>query len=161
MTSSPASRLPWSVFDIAGKEKEIDELHRQSSAPDLWLDRNNAQGVMRQLAEKTRAVQRWRGLEKKLADIAELLEISKNDTALQAEIEKELKEVSDQLAGFEFQLAFKGEFDSRNAILAIHAGAGGTESQDWAEMLMRLYLRWAERRGFKTEILDTSPGDEA
>jgi peptide chain release factor 2 len=116
---------------------------------------------MSQLSEKNRTVQRWRGLQKRLADIAELMALSAEDDALQAEIEKELDELGSELTGLEFQLAFKSEYDTRNAILAIHAGAGGTESQDWAEMLMRMYLRWAERRGFATEVLDTSPGDEA
>jgi peptide chain release factor 2 len=116
---------------------------------------------MRQLAEQSRVVQMWRELEKKLADIAELIELSEEGSSLQAEIEKELEEAAAHLDELEFQLAFSSEYDARNAILAIHAGAGGTESQDWAEMLMRMYLRWAERRGFKTEILDTSPGDEA
>ncbi|OGO41251.1 MAG: peptide chain release factor 2, partial [Chloroflexi bacterium RBG_16_58_8] len=116
---------------------------------------------MRQMARQTRVVQQWRGLEKKLADIAELITLAKDDNALQAGIQKELDELSAQLDALEFQLAFSGEYDSRNAILAIHAGAGGTESQDWAEMLMRMYLRGAERRGYATEVLETSPGDEA
>ncbi len=116
---------------------------------------------MRQLADGRRAVQRWRGLEKKLTDIAELMNISEGDESLQTELKRELDEMASQLDELEFQLAFSSEYDARNAILAIHAGAGGTESQDWAEMLMRMYLRWAERRGFETEILDTSPGDEA
>jgi peptide chain release factor 2 len=116
---------------------------------------------MRQLSEKKKTVQRWRGLEKKLADISELTVISKEDASILEELNKELVELAAQVDEFEFQLAFSGEYDARNAILAIHAGAGGTESQDWAEMLMRMYLRWAERRGFETEILDTSPGDEA
>ena len=116
---------------------------------------------MRQLAEKTRTVQRWRGLERKLSDIAELVTISKEDATFLAELNIELDRLAAQIDELEFQLAFSGEYDDRDAILAIHAGAGGTESQDWAEMLMRMYLRWAERRGFETEILDTSPGDEA
>jgi len=116
---------------------------------------------MRQLAEQRRVVQRWRELEKKIADIAELIALSEEDASLQAEIQSELDEVASYLDELEFQLAFSSEYDARNAILAIHAGAGGTESQDWAEMLMRMYLRWAERRGYKTEMLDTSPGDEA
>ena len=103
----------------------------------------------------------WRGLEKKLADIGELITISGEDEVLQQDIEKELNGITSQLDDLEFQMAFSGEYDTRNAILAIHAGAGGTESQDWAEMLMRMYLRWAERRGYKAEVLDTSPGDEA
>ena len=116
---------------------------------------------MRQLAEHTRVVEKWRGLEKKIADIAELIALSEEDTALQAEIQSELDEVASYLDELEFQLAFSSEYDARNAILAIHAGAGGTESQDWAKMLMRMYLRWAERRGYQAEIFDTSPGEEA
>ncbi len=116
---------------------------------------------MRQLAEKKRAVQRWRGLEKKLADITELEAISGEDESILKELAAELEEIGNQIGEYEFQLAFSGEYDARNAIMAIHAGAGGTESQDWAEMLMRMYLRWAERRGFETEVLDMSPGDEA
>ncbi|MCK5576810.1 MAG: PCRF domain-containing protein, partial [Dehalococcoidales bacterium] len=151
----------WCIFDIAGKEEEITRLEKQSAQPDLWLDQANAQNVMRQLAEQRRVVQRWRELEKKIADIAELIALSEEDASLQAEIQSELDEVASYLDELEFQLAFSSEYDARNAILAIHAGAGGTESQDWAEMLMRMYLRWAERRGYKTEVLDTSPGDEA
>jgi len=116
---------------------------------------------MRQLAERKKVVQRWRELEKRVVDIAELIPLSEGDTPLQAEIQSELEKVASYLDELEFQLAFSGEYDNRNAILAIHAGAGGTESQDWAEMLMRMYLRWAERRGYQTEVLDISPGEEA
>lgn len=116
---------------------------------------------MRQLSEYRKVVQRWRELEDKAADIGELIELAGEDTPLQEEIRSELDELAAHLDELEFQLAFSSEYDARNAILAIHAGAGGTESQDWAEMLMRMYLRWAERRGYKAEILDTSPGDEA
>jgi peptide chain release factor 2 len=136
-------------------------LEKQSAQPDFWLDQANAQSVMRQLAEQRKVVQRWRELEKKAADIAELITLSEEDASLQSEIQLELDEIAANLDELEFQLAFNSRYDARNAILAIHAGAGGTESQDWAEMLMRMYLRWAERRGYKTEILDTSPGDEA
>jgi peptide chain release factor 2 len=116
---------------------------------------------MRQLARQVRAVQPWRELEKKLADAAELISLAEEDPSLQAGLEKELDGLAAQLGELEFRLSLGGEYDARNAILAIHAGAGGTESQDWAEMLMRMYLRWCERRGFQAEVLDTSPGDEA
>jgi peptide chain release factor 2 len=116
---------------------------------------------MRQLAEKSRVVQRWRELENKLADLSELSDIFEEDDTPQADVEKEVNELAAYLDELEFELAFNSEYDARNAILAIHAGAGGTESQDWAEMLMRMYLRWAERRGYQTEVLDISPGDEA
>jgi len=116
---------------------------------------------MRKLAGKTKVTQEWRGLEQKLADIAELIQLTGEDEGLQAEIDKELTGLAATIDSLEFQLSLSGEYDDHNAILAIHAGAGGTESQDWAEMLMRMYLRWAERRGFEAEVLDTSPGDEA
>jgi peptide chain release factor 2 len=118
---------------------------------------------MRQLAEQKRVVERWRGLEKQVADIAELISliVEEKDVSLEEEIRVETERVAKRLDKLELEMAFRGEYDDRNAILAIHAGAGGTESQDWAEMLMRMYLRWAERRGFDAEVLDISPGDEA
>ncbi len=136
-------------------------MEKQSVQPDFWQDQANAQNVMRQLAEQRKVVQKWREVEKKIADIVELIALSEGDTSLQAEIQSELDKLASYLDELEFQMAFTSEYDARNAILSIHAGAGGTESQDWAEMLMRMYLRWAERHGYKTEILDTSPGDEA
>jgi len=118
---------------------------------------------MRQLAEQRRVVNRWRGLEKKVADITELvsLVVEEGDASLEEEIRTETEQIEARLDKLELELAYRGEYDDRNAIMAIHAGAGGKESQDWAEMLMRMYLRWAERRGFETDVLDTSLGDEA
>ena len=116
---------------------------------------------MRQLSEAQKLVKTWRELEKKTADIAELIPLAEEDTSLQTEVQSEIETIASQLDELEMELAFSSEYDARNAILTIHAGAGGTESQDWAEMLLRMYLRWAERRGYKAEILDTSPGDEA
>ncbi len=116
---------------------------------------------MRRLSEAQKMVQQWRMLEKKTADITELISLAEEDTSLQAEIQSEIEAIASRLDELELELAFSSEYDARNAILTIHAGAGGTESQDWAEMLLRMYLRWAERRGYKAEILDISPGDEA
>jgi peptide chain release factor 2 len=117
---------------------------------------------MRRLAEQKRVVERWRGMEKKVADIDELisLAVEEEDESLEGEIRSEIEKVELHLDELELEAAFTSEYDDRNAILAIHAGAGGTESQDWAEMLLRMYLRWAERRGYKAEVLDTSPGEE-
>ena len=116
---------------------------------------------MRQLAERTKVVQIWRGLEKEIAEIAELISLIEEDSSLEAEIQSELERVTSRLDELELETAFSGEYDDRNAILTIHAGAGGTESQDWAAILLRMYLRWAERRGYQADILDTSPGEEA
>jgi len=116
---------------------------------------------MRQLAEAKREVQPWREIEKKVADIAELISLAEEDALLEAEIQSEIEEASSQLDELELETALGGEYDARDAIVAIHAGAGGTESQDWAQILLRMYLRWAERHGYEAEILDVSPGEEA
>lgn len=102
-------------------------------------------------------------MEKRLVDITELmsLAVEEGDSALASEIQPEVDKAVSELEEMELEMAFSGEYDARNAILSIHAGAGGTESQDWAEMLLRMYLRWAERSGYKAEILDESPGEEA
>ncbi len=136
-------------------------MEKQSAQPDFWLDQAKAQSVMRQLAGNKKAVEEWRGLEKKVADITESLPLAEEDTLFREEIDSEIEAVASHLDALGLEMAFSSEYDARNAILAIHAGAGGTESQDWAEMLLRMYLRWAEHRGYKAEILDTSPGEEA
>lgn len=153
--------MPWSIFDIEAKEREIVELEKKSAEPGFWDDSVGAQDVMRRLAGYRKEVKEWRELEKKASDIAELIDLTGEDIPLQEEIRSEMDALATHLDELEFRLAFTSEYDARNAILAIHAGAGGTESQDWAEMMMRMYIRWAERRGYKAEVLDTSPGDEA
>jgi peptide chain release factor 2 len=118
---------------------------------------------MRQLNTTRDVVHTWRELEQKVSDLDDMIAliIEEEDTSLQDEIHREIEEVTSQLDKLEIQLLLNDEYDSRDAILAIHAGAGGTESQDWAEMLLRMFLRWAERQQYKAEILDTSPAEEA
>ncbi len=118
---------------------------------------------MRRLADLRETVDLWRGLEQQAEWLAELCQLSadESDRSLQEQLEAEAAALTTRLGRLEFQLAFRDEYDSRNAILAIHAGAGGTESQDWAQMLLRMYLRWAEGRGFEATVLDLSPGEEA
>ncbi|MFC2058048.1 peptide chain release factor 2 [Chloroflexota bacterium] len=150
-------------LDVSGSEKEVAQLEKESSNADFWQDQENAQGRMRQLAQLNDIVSTWRGLEKKVSDLLALadLALTDEDRSLEEEISAEIGSVEHSLQELEFRLAFSGAYDSRGAILAIHAGAGGTESQDWAEMLLRMYLRWAERRGYQAKVVDTSPGDEA
>ena len=93
--------------------------------------------------------------------MAELVSLAEEETSLRLEIQSEIDEVSSHLDELELEMAFSDEYDARSAILAVHAGAGGTESQDWAQILLRMYLRWAERRGYKAEVLDISTGEEA
>lgn len=118
---------------------------------------------MRQLSALKEETQRWRTLERRVTDLEELVEISlrEEDVSLEQEVRSEVDRISAEVEQLDLQLLLGGEYDSRSAIVALHAGAGGTESQDWAEMLLRMYIRWAERRGFRTEMLDTSPGEEA
>lgn len=116
---------------------------------------------MRQLAEYKKIVEKWRGLEQRVSDINHSLPLAEEEDSFLEELQAEVEAVTSILDELELEMAFSGEYDDRNAIMTIHAGAGGTESQDWAEILLRMYLRWAERRGYKAEILDTSPGDEA
>ncbi|MBA7485973.1 MAG: peptide chain release factor 2 [Dehalococcoidia bacterium] len=140
---------------------EIGRLEITSAEPDFWLDQTKAQDTMRRLAEQKKTVEQWREMEKMVADLAELAHLTEEDESLQVEIQSETEKAEAALDKLEFQLAFSGEYDGRNAILAVHAGAGGTESQDWAEMLMRMYLRWAERHGYQAEILESTQGEEA
>jgi peptide chain release factor 2 len=118
---------------------------------------------MRELRGKKNLVNAWRELEKKAADLREMivLAIGEEDYSLKEEIQLELKKLRSRFEQLESQQLFTGDYDSRNAMLALHAGAGGTESQDWANMLLRMYLRWAERHDYKAEVLDVSPGEEA
>jgi len=118
---------------------------------------------MRQLSALKEETQSWRKLERRVKDLTELVELSlqEEDVSLEQEVRSEVDRISAEVERLDLLLLLGGEYDRRNAIVAFHAGAGGTESQDWAEMLLRMYVRWAERRGFRTEILDTSPGEEA
>jgi peptide chain release factor 2 len=118
---------------------------------------------MRLLADTRKTVQKWREMERKVIDITELGSLVSDDekSSLDVEIRQEIDAIGVSLDEMEFELAFNGEYDNRKAILSIHAGAGGVESQDWAEMLLRMYLRWAESKKYNTEILDISPGEEA
>jgi len=118
---------------------------------------------MRRLGVKKNLVNAWRELEKKVTDLREMiiLTIEEKDYSLKEEIQRELKKLSSRFEQLESQQLFTGDYDSRNAMVALHAGAGGTESQDWANILLRMYLRWAERHNYQAEVLDVSPGEEA
>ncbi|MBI4180520.1 MAG: peptide chain release factor 2 [Chloroflexi bacterium] len=148
-------------LDITNREGEITKLETRSAQPDFWLDPTEAQKTMRQLAEQKKLVEKWRALEKRITDITEMLPLAEEEASFLEEVESAIVAATSQLEAMELEAAFSSEYDVRNAILAIHAGAGGTEAQDWAEMLMRMYLRWAERHGYKAEVLDISSGEEA
>jgi peptide chain release factor 2 len=118
---------------------------------------------MRQLRMKKNLVHTWRELEREVADLYDMaaLSVEEDDYSLQAETQRELKKLTSQFNRLENQLILSGDYDARNAMVTFHAGAGGTESQDWANILLRMYLRWAERHNYHSQILDVSPGEEA
>ena len=118
---------------------------------------------MRRLASVRGRVQTWRALETRVRDALDLVDLAEAeaDEATAADIQRDIDDMEQQLDDLDFEMTLSGPYDSRNAIIAIHAGAGGTESQDWAEMLLRMFLRWAEKRGFPTEVVDLMPGEEA
>lgn len=151
------------AFDLAGKEEQIGELEKESAAADFWDEPERAQATMQQLASLREEVSVWKELASRVADLQSLLElaVADDDETLLGEITAETEKATAELNRLEFRLLFSGPYDQNDAILAIHAGAGGTEAQDWTEMLLRMYLRWAESHGFETEILDSLAGEEA
>ena len=151
------------IFDLAGKEKEIAKLERESAIAGFWDEPEKAQSTMQQLASLREEVGVWRELASRVTDLQSLLElaVADDDETMLDEITAEAEKVEAELGHLEFRLLLSGKHDRNDAILAIHAGAGGTEAQDWTEMLLRMYLRWAENQGFQTEILDSLAGEEA
>ncbi|MBN1486396.1 MAG: peptide chain release factor 2 [Anaerolineae bacterium] len=140
-------------------QEKLNRLESESAAPALWNDPDNARSVMQELSTLQEEVKYWADLRQQILDTQELLLLDDDD--LWDELERETEKLERELERGEFQLLFSGPYDRGNAILAIHAGAGGTDAQDWAQMLMRMFLRWAEQRNFKTDILDSLEGDEA
>ena len=155
--------MSWRVFDIASLEAQVTSLEERSAAPGFWDDQQAAQDVMKRAASMRLSIETWRGIERQVADLLDLIELAEGeaDAAVGADIERDASELESKLDELEFELTFSGPYDDRSAIVAIHSGAGGTESQDWAEMLLRMYVRWCERRGFTAEIIDQMPGEEA
>jgi len=149
----------WCVFDLPAQEVELEKLTKQSEDPDLWQDPENAQQVMKKISALREEVESWQNLAGRIKDALELAELE--DESLREDLEKETEALQAEINQREFFAMLSGEYDKGDALLAIHAGAGGTDSQDWAEMLQRMYLRWAESHGYKIEILDTSLGEEA
>lgn len=129
----------------------------------FWDNNEAAQKVMRDIAEKRIWIDAWQKLQSKSAELAELIELaeSEQDGSLLEEIQRDSEGLEKAIADLEFRKMLGGENDEKNAILTIHPGAGGTESQDWAQMLMRMYVRWIEREGFQYDILDLQAGEEA
>jgi len=144
---------------LPAKETQLKDLEKQINAPDFWNDPSTAQQVSKVAAGLRDEITDWRGFELRLKDAIELAEMG--DDSLKTELEAETVELETELDKRSFSAMLSGPYDSDDALLAIHAGAGGTDSQDWASMLMRMYLRWAEKHGYETDVWDMTEGEEA
>ncbi|TVX81941.1 peptide chain release factor 2 [Peribacillus simplex] len=150
-------------LDLDEKEARIAQLENEMTHPDFWNDQQKAQTVINETNALKEQVNQLSDLNESYENLDLTYELVKeeNDQELLAELEEEITVLSQKMNDFELQLLLSEEYDSKNAILELHPGAGGTESQDWGSMLLRMYTRWGEKRGFKVETLDYLPGDEA
>ncbi|WP_255264087.1 peptide chain release factor 2 [Peribacillus butanolivorans] len=151
------------LFDLDEKEARIAQLENEMTHPDFWNDQSKAQTVINETNALKEQVNQLSDLNDAYENLDLTYELVKeeNDEELLAELVEEITVLSQKMNEFELQLLLSEEYDSKNAILELHPGAGGTESQDWGSMLLRMYTRWGEKRGFKVETLDYLPGDEA
>jgi peptide chain release factor 2 len=151
------------VFDLPARQQEVAALEEKAAAPDLWDDQREAQNILQRLTRLKEEVDQWNGLDARLDSIAELIEMSvaEEDETFNDEIVAELESARAALEKLEFALLLSDKYDDRDAFLSIQAGTGGTDAQDWAEMMMRMYIRWAEARNYQVSVVDVSPGDEA
>jgi peptide chain release factor 2 len=149
------------IFEATKPQQELTRLEARAAAPDFWKDQADAQKVLQRRRRLEQELDLIGSLKKKRDDLAVLVEWAEAGEAVDAEFGQALEAFDQEVQAGEIKKMLGGEHDRKNAIVAIHPGAGGTESQDWAEMLLRMYLRWTERRGFKRELIDYQPGDEA
>ena len=146
-------------LDIDAKTRELAEIDQQLATSEVWNNVESAQNLSKQSANLRAQIEPWQTLQAQAADIAELMEIG--DDSLVGEFDEQLTAMEEELGRLKKDLLFKGKYDTHNAILKLSAGAGGTDAQDWCEMLERMYLRWAEKSGLKTELIERSTGEEA
>jgi peptide chain release factor 2 len=156
-----ASNSSGGFFDVPARREELKSIETRASAPDFWNDQEQAQNMLQQRSRLEQKLDRQEHFESQIADAGVLFEFAEEDEDSLSELRSLLKRLDHDVSQAETAMLLSGEQDQLNAICTIHPGAGGTESQDWAEMLLRMYLKWAEQRGFKTEIIDYQPGEEA
>ena len=151
------------IFDCAGKQQRLNEVRRLLAAPDIWNEPERARQLGSESGQLARALQPLDELSTALAESDDLIELAleEDDTSMLADLDGTLDRLTVRLNELEWRRMFSGRADSHNAFLSIQAGSGGTEAQDWAEMLLRMYLRWGERNGFKTEVTEASAGETA
>jgi peptide chain release factor 2 len=146
-------------LQIEKLDTEMEGLRQRSRQSDFWNDTQGAQESMKQIAKLEARVGPWQELAKNVADVRELLQL--NDAGMSEELARQLQDLSEKFASLKEDLKFNGPYDDYDVILSIHAGAGGTDAQDWAQMLLRMYVRWAEKNKFGITTVEESAGDEA
>jgi peptide chain release factor 2 len=146
-------------LEIEGKDQRAQQLEAQAAAPDFWSNPDAAQKSMQEISRLKGEVEHWRSVAAHIQDTLELARM--DDDSLNDELMREYETLKETVERMSLQTLFSGPYDDQPAILAIHAGAGGTDSQDWGQMLERMYLRWAEDNGYKVEILERMEGEEA
>lgn len=151
------------LFDIESLYKKVDELENKMQEPKFWDNVSLAQEITQGAKALKDKLDRFNSLSGRFEDIEVLIELTnpEEDTATSVEIIKEIEDLKGDIESFRIEVLLSGEYDRNNVILNLHAGVGGTDAQDWTEMLLRMYTRWAEKRGYKVETLDYLPGDEA
>jgi peptide chain release factor 2 len=149
------------IFDPAGLSERVAALESQMEAPGFWDDAEAAAKVSAEHAKTSKRLQTFTTLEGDIDDLEGLVELAQEDDSLEEEVQEHLRSVEERLAEMEEQRLFSGRYDSGDALVSVNSGAGGTDAQDWAEMVLRMEMRWAERRGFAVELLEVSPGEEA
>ncbi|HBC26154.1 MAG TPA: peptide chain release factor 2, partial [Ruminococcaceae bacterium] len=151
------------ALGLKGMREEISQLDEKAAMPDFWNDTENSQKVLQRSSMLKNKIAAYEGLRKEYDDALALIELAdeEEDLSLLPEAEAEVKKVGDKLETQRLSTLLSGEYDAKNAILTFHAGAGGTEAQDWASMLYRMYCRWGERHGYKVQTLDYLDGEEA
>jgi peptide chain release factor 2 len=150
-------------FDVAAKTDEMKRLEAESEAPQFWDNADEARKTMQQIALLKEWVEGWHSAHKAVEDSATMIQLAEemNDSGMEGEVIAEITRAQDFINNLELKNILSGPDDARNAILTINAGAGGTEAQDWSQMLMRMYMRWAERRGYTIYLADEVEGDVA
>ena len=148
-------------LDPDGLARQVAELEGRMGAQGFWDDQAAAAQVSAEHARLSRRLERWQELDRDAGDLETMLELAEEDPSIAAEMAGQLEEVERRLAAFEEERLFSGPYDSGDALVTINAGAGGTDAQDWAEMVLRMMVRWAEGRDFEVELLEASPGEEA
>ena len=161
--SKAGSKSCGGTFDTPAREARLAELTRLTETSGFWNNTDKANSILKEKAAIERSLKDWNSLATRLSDFEAMAELASEEggESMRAELEQGIASILKDIAAAEIAALLSGEQDASNAIVSIHPGAGGTEAQDWAEMLMRMYLRWAEKRGYKTEILDYQSGEEA